>query len=253
MNMKSSMHNSIPPLSERPRERCLDTGPTCLSLRECLALILGSGPPGIGCLGLATNILGKPGSGLSTQEEERAFFTSLEVSGGSYLKGISGLGPAGQAKLLAAFEVGRRYSLYRNRIFRSNQPQKSTIAELAREALSKISGKNRSEPQEWFGFIPIHRSGELGELCIVEQGARTHVNVDPAELFARVLVLRPRGLFLCHNHPSGIVVPSPQDLNLTEKVAEIALQLGIQLLGHWIVTSQGETWIRPCGPGNRNL
>src|SRR4051794_38343667 len=127
------------PLPERPRERCLEKGPSTLSLRECLAVLLGSGPPGTGALGLARAILQRPGEGLAHGEEERAFFTAMESSGNSHLSGIDGLGPAGQARLLAAFELGRRYSCYRQ----IGMPIPSThgvLSDLAREALERVPG-----------------------------------------------------------------------------------------------------------------
>jgi DNA repair protein RadC len=231
------------PISERPRERCLQKGPASLSLRECLALILGSGPPGIGCLGIAENILNKPGKGLPAAEEERAFFSALEISGTGHLTEINGLGPAGQSKILAAFELGRRYADYRSDIPATENTSSTFSKDLTLQALKKVSNAKRSAPQEWFGFVPFHRNGKLGELCVVEKGARTHVNLDPAELFARILALRPRGIFIFHNHPSGILTPSVEDLSLTESIREISEKFGILLLGHWIVTSTQEKWL----------
>ncbi len=236
------------PISERPRERCLDTGASCLSLRECLALILGSGPPGLGCLGVAKAILTRPGNGLGQSEEERAFFLGMEGNGLSYLTDIPGLGPAGQAKLLAAIEIGRRYALFRAGSTKGNRNPSQThkrhrVSELAVAALNRIPQKERCEPREWLGFIPVYRRGDLGELCLVERGVRTHVNTDPTEIFARLLSLRPQGFFLFHNHPSGMATPSEQDLDLTGKVAQVSSQFGIQLLGHWVVTQEDESWI----------
>ena len=250
---------AITPMAERPRERCLEAGAQSLSLRECLALILGSGPPKTGCLGLAHLLLTRVSSGLhnenvnrvSSEEVDRAFFTALEVSGKSYLSEIPGLGPAGQAKILAAFELGRRYSLFRTQNgVDANQRRKSSpsilpfprgnIQRLTHLALQKISPRDRSEPQEWLGFVPVYRSGQVGQLCVVEKGARTHVNVDPAELFARVLALRPRSIFLFHNHPSGTLMASAEDVRLTEQVRALAQQLNIALLGHWIVTLEDQ-------------
>ena len=235
------------PLSERPRERCLDFGPSCLSLRECLALILGSGPKGVGCLGLATLILQRPGRGLGEPNEERAFFNAMEASSGGYLKEILGLGPAGQAKVLAAFELGRRYALHRTVHLGENPQYLTSLSKAATKVLSRISLKLRSASQEWIGFIPIYKSGKMGDFCLVERGTRTHVNIDPAELFARILALRPDGFFLFHNHPSGNTLPSHQDFELTRKIAEISQELGIRLFGHWVVTSQSEHWIDPGG------
>lgn len=235
------------PLSERPRERCIENGPACLSLRECIALLIGSGPKGLGCLGIASQILNRPGTGFNPAEEERAFFTAMEVSGPAFLKEFRGLGPAGQARLLAAFELGRRYASLRC----TPQPHSSrsesgnqALPFLARRALNRITIKQRQDAQEWFGFVPYYQTSELGEFCEVEKGVRTHVNIDPAELFARILALRPLGIFIFHNHPSGSLVPSRADHLLTEKVAELSAEFGIRLLGHGILTPQSHYWIQ---------
>jgi DNA repair protein RadC len=195
-------------------------------------------------LGLASQILKRPGPGLSAGEEEAAFFTALESTGSALLKEIPGLGPAGQARLLASFELGRRYSAFRSRgKSPESRTEKTNLTQLSKQALEKISIRFRTEPQEWLGFVPIYRTGNFGDLCLVEQGARTHVNVDPAELFARLLALRPFGFYLFHNHPSGHVIPSSQDLELTERVAQLSQTFGIQLLGHWIVSADSQYWI----------
>lgn len=228
----------LQPNSERPRERCLQRGASCLSLRECLALILASGPPGIGCLGLASKILDRPIHWPDPAEEERAFFIAMEGGSAPFLKDIQGLGPALQSRLLAAFEIGKRYSQYRCQAISS--PNSLEVPELATRSLERIPIEKRMASHEWLGFVPVHRSGELGRLCEVEKGVRTHVNTDPAELFARILALRPFGYFLFHNHPSGITRPSRQDLDLTQRVGNISGQLGIRLFGHWIVAPQGE-------------
>jgi DNA repair protein RadC len=238
MNFTPAMN--VIPLHERPRERCLESGPSTLSLRECLAVILGSGPPGQGSLGLASQILTRPGS-LPICDEERAFFTAMESSGSSHLQGIDGLGPAGQARVMAAFELGRRYTRYRQ----SPVPERvSSYSTAAIDSLKRVSPTLRSEAREWLGFVALHRTGELGDLCIVEKGSRTHVNIDPAELFARLLTLRPKAFILFHNHPSGSVTPSFEDYHLTQSVRELAEPFGLKLLGHWIVSPQGEHWMK---------
>jgi DNA repair protein RadC len=73
---------------------------------------------------------------------------------------------------------------------------------------------------------------------------RTHVNIEPIELFARVLALRPHGFILIHNHPSGDLTPSLPDQEITDRVAQLARPFGIKMLGHWIVSARGEFWIK---------
>jgi DNA repair protein RadC len=195
----------------------------------------------VGCLGLANLLLSRPGDGLSASEEERAFFNTIEVSAGAALQNVPGLGLANRAKLLAAFELGRRYALFRDT--KRSQIKSTPSTPLSDRALKKILPALRGEAREWLGFVPYYRSTELGDLCVVERGVRTHVNIDPAELFARLLALRPLGYFLVHNHPSGNTTPSEQDFELTRRVGQLSKQLGIHQLGHWIVAPHEERLI----------
>lgn len=234
------MQNSLS--DERPRERCLTQGARCLSLRELVAVLLGSGPPGLGDLGLASRLILRPGAGLSSAESERALFTALETAGLAHLMEVKGLGPAGQARILAAFELGRRYALHRERGSPHSRPRPRKV-DLPERALNLIPAAYRAEPQEWLGFVPMHRSGDLGGFCMVERGTRTHVNIDPVELFARILALRPSGFYLFHNHPSGDLSPSPEDEDLTRRVDQLSRYFGIRLLGHGVVGTHDERWV----------
>ncbi|MBC7693187.1 MAG: hypothetical protein H7222_15590 [Methylotenera sp.] len=234
------------PISERPRERCLQQGARCLSLRECLAILLGSGPHEKGAIGVANDVLLLPGEGFQYPEEERAYFTAMEVSAEAHLNGVYGLGPAGRAKLLASFEIARRYANFRDQArvspLRAGEKTRK-ILDLPEQAFDRISLSLRGEAQEWLGFVPLYRSGKLGDFCMVERGVRTHVNVDPLELFSRILALRPQGFFLFHNHPSGDLSPSAADRDLTLQVRDLASRFGIRLLGHGVVNTLGERWI----------
>ncbi|MCM2322766.1 MAG: hypothetical protein NDJ90_05855 [Oligoflexia bacterium] len=239
--------STSPQMDERPRERCLLRGPDSLSLRECLALVLNSGPPATGSLGLARALLGRVGEGLPEEEAERAFFTAMESNAAAHLQDLRGLGPATQARLLAAFELARRYAQHRGRAMAAirRTPPIDDPGDLRTRSLQRISAERRSATREWLGFVPVYQFRTVGELCRVEAGVRTHVNVDPAELFARLLALRPSAFFLFHNHPSGDLTPSPQDRQLTRRVGALAEELGIRLLGHAILAPEGEAWISP--------
>lgn len=224
------------PTDERPRERCLREGPRCLSTRECLAIIIGTGPRGVGCFGVADNLIERYGNGES-------FFRSLDHSTSDDLLDIKGIGPTARSRLLACFELARRHSAHREQIAATDQLLHRSESSFESQISTKIPDRRRSESREWFGFVPLYPSGKIGELTITELGARTHVNVDPGEFFARVLVLRPSGIVLVHNHPSGELRASEDDRHLTLRIREICAQLGINLLGHAIVSSRGTRWI----------
>ena len=253
---------------EDPLSRCLQSGASCLSLRECLSLLVGSpyqnpaqiDDPQNTNLDLATQVLNRPGAWSDPAEEARAFFISMEAPGTKFLDEIDALDPCQRTRLLVAFEIARRYSEYRCKK-RKKGKVPIVIGELTIRCLGRIPERRRLASQEWLGFVPVHRGGQLGRLCEVENGVRTHVNTDPAELFARLLALRPFGFYLVHNHPSGLVEPSRKDMDLTERVGSLGKQLGVQLFGHWIVAPQGEFLIetqkfgsfRDYGNPSRNI
>jgi DNA repair protein RadC len=154
----------------------------------------------------------------------------------------------GQARLLAAFEVSRRYFQFRMRYERiHSKPEDLTRRSLSHthseRAIAAVPEHLRIQSREWLGFVPVYQDGRPGEFCLVESGVRTHVNTDPVELFSRILALRPGALYLMHNHPSGILIPSESDRQLTEQVEKICAGFSIRLLGHAIVTARSHLWI----------
>lgn len=216
------------PLEERPRERCLKEGPECLSLRECLAILIGTGPQGKGCLGLAQDVLEKNGQFHDSAAEE-VFFRSLEQTPLSALKGIRGIGPASEARILAAFELAKRYRKEKT------QPLPSSTQTLQSKILSQIPRDLRFASKEWLGMVPLQDERSVGRFHLIEKGVRTHVNLEIRSLFLPLLSLHCAGFALFHNHPSGRLTPSEADFHLTEEVDRLAQAFGIELIGHWIV------------------
>jgi DNA repair protein RadC len=208
------------------RDRCNTHGAQTLSLRDCLQALIG-------------RELKLPS--LPALESERAFFLDLETTSAPGLAAAYGLDPSETARLLATFEIARRYVHFRS----CHRKAPERVSSAAVQALGKISDSLRNEPREWIGFVPIHLNQAVGELCLAERGCRTHVNVDPREFFARLLSLRPRAFILVHNHPGGSLHASEEDIDLTERMERTAAALGVRLLGHWIVTSESQVWIDP--------
>ena len=226
------------PLDERPRERCLRLGAHTLSLRECLAVILGTGPPGKGCLGLAEGIL----AGIADHggASEHGFFTALELGDWTQARNLAGLGDAGLARLMAAFEIARRYAHFKA----SRRHLPTSRAGVAQQALRRVGTDLRCSSKEWLGFVAVDARAGVSELYLVEFGGRTYVHCDLGELFARILPLRGNGFYLFHNHPSGHCEPSREDIELTDSIYLLGKQLGCPLLGHWIVGAEAEHLLR---------
>lgn len=223
---------------ENLHQRCVLHGAGTLSVHECLALLLrrSSGAKGGR---LASDLMKKLASGMDEETQARALFSTLETACSSPSPDLGLLNPMDEARILAAFELARRYHFYREGS-KSTSRLRLGESELEGEALSKIGPEWRGLSVEWLGFVPVYKHSRVGNLCVVERGARTHVNVDPAELFARILVLRPRMIFLFHNHPSGDLTASREDKHLTRHVDDLCKKLGIQLASHWIVSGPNQ-------------
>jgi DNA repair protein RadC len=239
---------------ETPLERCLNLGAHTLSLRECLSLILETRFPGphplrLGALAPASaSSDAEPSTEpvlLTESEAEHALFHGLEIGQHGQLPGLLGLRAEEKARILSALEIGRRFALHRERMrtIPRRPSGRAALKPYGSRALEKIPLSWRQEPREWLGFVPIFRNGLVGEFGVTELGQRTHVNTDPAELFARILAFRPRGFYLFHNHPSGNLSISDADAELTRRVGSLGQRLNTPLLGHAIVTLREHQWI----------
>lgn len=223
-----------------PMWRCLTNGPRTLSFRECLTLVLKPNSSSR-TSAVAARLLHSQAGEMDEEEQERAFFTVMETDSPAHLQNIASLAESDQSRLLAAFELGRRYHLFRERNrSAADSSGVASLSALTSQALAKVDAHWRDEPKEWLGFVPVYNKKQIGNLCVVERGVRTHVNTEPAELFRRLLSVSPRSFFLFHNHPSGDLCPSSQDHDLTRRVEDLALRLGVRLLGHWILSGTRE-------------
>ncbi len=237
--------------SERPRERCLRFGAGVLSLNECLQVIIGTGRSGKGVVELVEEFLSRYSHSQWTDEQkERAFFQAGEKSFPllSIASTLKGLGPAARARILCGWELGRRYHAYRAQMDLHRKHNGKSASETPEEpnegrAPLRIPAQYRSASHEWLGMLPIFEKNRVGEFSVLEYGLRNHLIFDPREVFARILSLRPMGFYLVHNHPSGPLQASAQDLDLTRKFQGICNSLGLVFLGHWIVTETEEIMI----------
>lgn len=237
------------PLEERPRERCIKHGADCLSIRELLALIIGSGPRGKGCLGLAEEIVlrgcGPSGSvrKSTSEDDDLMIFRRMRDDGGPLLTDIKGLGAASKARLLATFDFARRYSIFIENHSAEKKPSKRSLSKLKNLAAKEIPARLSRSRKEWVGFIPVYSSYRVGEICMVEWGTRFHTNFDPKSLFSKLFQLGAPGFFLVHNHPSDLQEASEADYALTQQIQLLGRQLNTHLIDHGIVSTQALTWL----------
>lgn len=95
------------------------------------------------------------------------------------------------------------------------------------------------EFREHFKVMYLSRANKVLGVNTVSIGGIEGTIVDVKIIFSGALLAKASGIIVCHNHPSGNLKPSPQDDNLTRRIAEGAKILDIRLLDHIILTDEG--------------
>ena len=211
-----------------PRERLARLGAAALSDSELLAVLLGTGRAGEGASLLAARILQQTGG----------LWALARMSPGE-LAHLGGLGPAKAARVAAAFEAGSRGLV---------SPLASAIPLSNSEAVFLRYGRRlMSSPVEHFLVICVDAKNRARAEREIARGGRTRCQVDPAEVFRLLVAESASGAIFVHNHPSGDPEPSPQDLELTERLVAAGSLLDIRVLDHVIVGSRKYTSLRDAG------
>ena len=197
------------------RERLLECGVERLSDTDLLAVLLHTG------------IANKPVTKLA-EEIVRHIDTRKAESIEATLRTVNGIGAAKLSTILAAFELGRRYYGVGGEKVR----HPSDIVPFLRHYSVR--------KQEQFICVSLNGAHEILAIRVVSVGTLTHTLVHPREVFADSLADRAAAVILAHNHPSGALAPSAEDLNLTKRLCEAGRLLGIEVLDHIILSPNGE-------------
>lgn len=139
-----------------------------------------------------------------------------------------------EANLFAITEVELTY---RNKTIVSERRQIKTSKE-AFEILQISWNKNKIELLEEFKIILLDRKNSCLGISNIATGGITSCVVDPKIIFATALKARATSIILAHNHPSGNLKPSQEDISLTKKIHSGGKLLDIDILDHLIVTSE---------------
>lgn len=209
-----TIHENI---REKPdiRERLLAYGAERLSDTDLLAVLLHTGIANKPVTKLAEEIV----MHIDTRKTE-----SIEAA----LKHIHGIGNAKLSTILAAFELGRRYYGVGGEKIRHPC---DILPFLRHYSIRK---------QEQFICVSLNGAHEISAIRVVSVGTLTRTLVHPREVFADPLADRAAAVILAHNHPSGRLEPSADDLTLTQRLCDAGRLLGIDVLDHIIVSPNGE-------------
>ena len=122
----------------------------------------------------------------------------------------------------------------------SNNPKiKITSVNKAFEVLLNSWDLDTIELQEEFKVLLLNRANEVLGIYPLSKGGITGTVVDSRLIFAVALKCNATGILLCHNHPSGNLKPSDNDITLTRSIKKCADFLDITLIDHLIITKNG--------------
>ncbi|WP_088890535.1 RadC family protein [Leptolyngbya ohadii] len=221
--MTYSLRVTDMPLTERPRERLMTYGAKSLATAELLAILLGTGqgPGKLSAVGLGQYILQKLG------EDQRDPIALLRDVSIKELTDIPGVGPAKATSILAAIELGKRVLTAR--------PPEGTIIDDPAVAAAVLSHDLMWQAQERFAILLLDVKHRLLGTRIISIGTATETLAHPRDIFREIIRQGAIRAIVAHNHPSGNVQPSPEDMHLTRQLLQAGQLLGIPLLDHLIL------------------
>jgi len=204
------------PLEKRPREKLLARGPASLSDKELLAVMLTTGIQGKNVKKVASDLLG-------FLDRNKDIPSVKEISM------LSGIGQAKACIVAAMMEFGRR----RYGAFSARVKNPSDIFTLVRHYADR--------KQERFISLSLNGAHEVLAVRMVTIGLVNRTIVHPREVFADIIQDRAAAFCVAHNHPSGQLVSSPEDDEITERLQSAASILGLNFIDH-IIFSEDKWW-----------
>lgn len=206
------------PVTDRDRDRVFRRGTTQLGDSELLAMVLGSG-----------NQV-SPAATAAAHQLTRNIGNVAEISRAAPRELVPLVGTARAARVAAAFELGRRaVSL------RSHRATIGSAEDVFRLAAPRMHGL----AQELFLVVGLDIRNGLLDVMEIARGTAIGVEVHPREVFRPLIRMAAAGGVLAHNHPSGDPTPSSEDLELTRRMREVGLLLGIPVIDHVVIAQNG--------------
>jgi DNA repair protein RadC len=210
----------LPP-AERPRERLAKLGSEALSTQELLQVLIGRGVRGESVIVTAQRLLSQFGTLKGIAE------ASLEE-----LCKVKGIRIAKAAQIKAALEIGKRLYHY------PEDDGKSPVT-TAEDAVNLVRGELVGKKKEYFLAMYLDTRNRVINTSRVSIGSLNSSIVHPREAFREAIAAAAAAVIFVHNHPSGDLQPSDDDIAITKRLAKAGEVIGIEVLDHIIVGDSG--------------
>jgi DNA repair protein RadC len=206
---------------DKPREKLMLKGKSVLSDAELIAILIGSGSRNESAVDLSKRILSSVDNNLN----------ALGKLTMQQLMNFKGIGEAKAISIIAALEMGRR---------RKNEDvvelTKITSSRAVFEVMQPIIGELQHEE---FWVLFLNNSNKILFKTQLSKGGMTGTMVDVRIVFKLAFEQNATAIILAHNHPSGKLLASDADIQITKKIKTAGQQLDIPVLDHIIITETG--------------
>ena len=199
---------------ERPREKALTYGIESLNNRELLALLLRTGYKGCSALDVADSLLSNFSS-LKNVLNASAFELSQ-------IRGIS------KVKALEIISIGELSK-------RAEKEEKTRLAD-PKDVFLRYGSVLSSSEGEKIILISLNRNKQIIREHVVSLNNESFTSISIQNSLSLVLKDMAIGFILIHNHPSGLPLPSKQDITFTGKLKMSADSLGLRFFDHIILS-----------------
>ena len=204
------------PKHERPREKLIEKGVENLRDNELMAILLRTGIEGKNVLKVSEEILKKfPKKKLLSLDFEK-------------LSGIKGIGAGKACLLLSAFELTKRALDVEDNNLPTINNAKDAVAQLQ---------ELRTAKKEHFVVLYLNARNQLIHKETISVGTLNASLVHPREVFKPAIDCLASNIILAHNHPSGDVEASEEDIELTRRIKRAGDIIGIEVIQHIIISN----------------
>jgi len=204
------------PKEERPRERLMKEGAGRLSNPELLSIVLRTGLRNESVMQLAQRVItqfsGVRGLRAATIEE---------------LMAVKGIGQTKAVEILATIEVGKRLM--------READEESYVIHSPEDGANYVMDDMRFLSQEHFVTLFLNTKNQVIHRQTIFIGSLNASIVHPREVFKEAIKRSAASIICFHNHPSGDPTPSREDIDVTARLVECGLLLGIDVLDHIVI------------------
>ncbi len=205
----------------RPREKALKYGMSALTKAELLAIILRSGRQGYPVTRMCADILAANDDSLMRLAQRQT----------AELLTFRGVGEAMALQIHAIIELAKRMNIESI----GTKPSIRCADDIYQFMRHTLGGLDHEEIHALF----LNRRNQVIETRMITSGSATASLFDTKQMLRQAIFAGAQGLIMCHNHPSGNLVPSPADDKITRSLFRGCSAIDLRMLDHVIITAGG--------------